>query len=156
MTLKSQANWQQAFIESNLLVIGYNAWAGYLAGEKGVVVCSLNSPYLGITGETFQAYYVPRSRLAPFLNAWLSIPDTVILHNHHINAHILQAVETYNPETDAIVLLESGLNVTFLYLRNLPTTPLISYGIVCKGWEDFYLPHSDHLKLSIAQVKLTD
>ncbi|MGB3534585.1 MAG: hypothetical protein WBA13_13850 [Microcoleaceae cyanobacterium] len=141
MTFKPQADWQQAFIESNLLAIGYNAWAGYLASEQGVVVCNLNTPHLGITGETFQAHYVPRSRLAAFLNAWLSIPDTVILHNHHVNAHILQAVETYNPENDVIVLLESESNVTFLYLRNLPTTPLMSYEIVGKGWEEFYLSY---------------
>ncbi|AOX03146.1 hypothetical protein BJP34_30205 [Moorena producens PAL-8-15-08-1] len=137
MTLKPQANWQQAFIESNLLVLGHNAWAGYLTGEKGVVVCSLNTPHLGITGETFQTYYVPRSRLAPFLNAWLSIPDTAILHNHHVNAHILEAVDSYNPTTELVFLLESSNQVTFFYLKNLPITPPQCYEQICKTWDEF-------------------
>lgn len=58
--------------------------------------------------ETF-ADYVPRSRLAPFLNDWLATPDTMILNHHHITGHILQAVDSYNPETDVILLLASRL-----------------------------------------------
>jgi hypothetical protein len=27
-------DWQQEFIATNLLAIGYNAWAGYLGGER--------------------------------------------------------------------------------------------------------------------------
>ncbi len=154
-TPESQVGWQQAFVATNLLTISYNAWVGYLAGERGAVVCSLSAPRLSVTGETFQSHYVPRSRMAAFLNAWLAAPDTVILQHHHINAHILQAIDAYHPETDAILLLESGLQATFLYLRNLAIAPPQSYEIICKGWEDFQLSDSNRSQMSLFPIDLT-
>lgn len=47
-------DWQQNFISTNLIAIGYNAWLGYLNGERGIVICSTNSPDLGVCGETFK------------------------------------------------------------------------------------------------------
>ncbi|MEG4346442.1 hypothetical protein QUB70_24650 [Microcoleus sp. A003_D6] len=132
-------DWQQDFIATNLLALGYNAWIGYLGGERGAVICSLNSPLLGVAGETFNSYFVPRSRLAPFLNAWLAAPDTVILQHHHMNAHILQEVDNYNPFKDIILLLECANQAIFLNLRNLPISPPDCYQTVCKHWEDFQL-----------------
>ncbi len=49
-------DWQQDLIATNLLVIGYNAWVGYLGGEKGAMICSTNSPVVGIAGETFKTH----------------------------------------------------------------------------------------------------
>ncbi|MDJ0615900.1 MAG: hypothetical protein QNJ63_03965 [Calothrix sp. MO_192.B10] len=137
-------NWQQDFIATNSLAIGYNAWVGYLGGERGAIICSTNSPAIGIAGENFKTYFVPRSRLAPFLNAWLAAPDTVILHHHFMNAHILEAVNTYNPATEAVLLLESFHQVTFFYLKNLPLTPPQCYEQVCKEWTEFQ-PQSTQL-----------
>lgn len=129
--------WQQDLIATNLLAIGYNAWAGYLGGDRGVIVCSTNSPAVGIAGETFKTHFVPRARLAAFLNAWLAAPDTVILRHHFMNAHILEAVDTYNPSTEAVFLLESFNQVTFFYLKNLPITPPQCHEQVCKEWAEF-------------------
>jgi hypothetical protein len=139
MNSKSLKNrdWQQAFVETNLLTIGFNAWNGYLKGGRGAVVCSTNSPTIDNFGETFKAHFVPRRRLAAFLNAWLAAPDSAILQNHFMNGHILQAVDNYNPETDAILLLESGDRASFLYLKNLPMTPRQCYQQVCKEWAEF-------------------
>lgn len=103
-------NWQQEFIATNLLAIGYNAWAGYLGGERGAIICSTNSPKVGIAGESFKTYFIQRSRLAAFLNAWLAVPDTVILRHHFMNAHILEAVDSYNPRTELVFLLHRAIN----------------------------------------------
>jgi hypothetical protein len=130
-------DWQQEFIATNLLAIGYNAWAGYLSGERGALICSTNFPTVGITGESFPSYFVRRSRLAAFLNAWLAAPDTVILRHHFMNAHILEAVNSYNPTTELVFLMESFNQVTFFYLKNLPITPPQCYEQVCKAWEEF-------------------
>ncbi len=130
-------DWQQDLIATNLLALGYNAWTGYLNGERGAVVCSTNTPTMGIAGEGFKAYFVPRSRLAAFLNAWLAAPDTVILRHHFMNAHILEAVDTYNPDTEIVFLLESFHQITFFYLKSLPITPPQCYEQVCKSWEEF-------------------
>jgi hypothetical protein len=130
-------DWQQEFIATNLLAIGYNAWAGYLGGERGALICSTNSPAVGVTGESFQTYFIRRSRLAAFLNAWLVAPDTVILRHHFMNAHILEAVDSYNPMTELVFLMESFNQVTFFYLKNLPISPPHCYEQVCKTWEEF-------------------
>jgi hypothetical protein len=130
-------DWQQALIETNLLTIGFNAWNGYLKAGRGVVICTTNSPLLDRLGETFKSYYVLRSRLAAFLNAWLATPDTVILQGHHLNGHILEAVDNYNPEKDVILLLESGQRVSFFYLKNLPITPPECYQKIRQAWSEF-------------------
>ena len=130
-------DWQQEFIATNLLAIGYNAWTGYLGGERGAIICSTNSPAVGVAGESFRTYFVRRSRLAAFLNAWLAAPDTLILRHHFMNAHILEAVDSYNPTTELVFLLESFNQVTFFYLKNLPITPPHCYEQVCKTWEEF-------------------
>ena len=115
-------DWQQDFIATNLLVIGYNAWVGYSSDEHGAIICSTDSPAIGISGETFKTYFVPRSRLAPFLNAWLVTPGKVILSHHFMNTHILEA----------LLLLEFCHQITFFYLKNLPLTPPQCYEQVCK------------------------
>ena len=130
-------DWQQEFIATNLLAIGYNAWTGYLGGERGAIICSTKSPAVGVAGESFRTYFVRRSRLAAFLNAWLAAPDTLILRHHFMNAHILEAVDSYNPTTELVFLLESFNQVTFFYLKNLPITPPQCYEQVCKTWEEF-------------------
>jgi len=130
-------DWQQDLIATNLLALGYNAWMGYLRGKRGAMICSTNSPAVGITGETFKTYFVPRSRLAACLNAWLASPDTVILRHQFMNAHILDAVDTYNPVQELVLLLESFNQVTFFYLKDLPITPPQCYEQVCKAWDEF-------------------
>ncbi|MHC5848737.1 hypothetical protein [Nostoc sp.] len=135
-------DWQQAFITTNILAIGYNAWIGYLGGERGVVICSTNSQHLSMAGETFKAYFIPRKNLAAFLNAWLAAPDTILLQRHFMNAHILEAVDKYNPQKDVVFLLESGHQAGFFYLTNLPITPPQCYQTVCKEWTEFQPHHT--------------
>ncbi len=149
MLKANSSDWQQALIETNLLVIGYDAWNGYLKTGRGVIVCSTNSPLLDSFGETFKTYFVARPRLAAFLNAWLATPDTVILQGHHMNGHILDAVDNYNPEQEVILLLESGNKVSFYYLKNLPITPPEAHQRVCFTWSEFQLPTNHHYKSKI-------
>jgi hypothetical protein len=145
-------NWQQRLIETNLLIIGFNAWNGYLKAGRGAVVCTTNSPLLDNFGETFKTHFVSRPRLAAFLNTWLAAPDTVILQGHFINSHILEAVDRYNPETDLVLLLESDDHANFIYLRNLPITPHQCYQQVYQEWAEF----QPQFTLAIAQTKNRD
>ncbi len=132
-----ESNWCQDFIASNLLVIGYNAWAGHLSQQRGAIVCSTNSPTVGIGGESFKTHFVGRSRLMPFLNAWLSAPDTGILPHNFMIAHILEVVDNYCPATEVVLLLESFDQATFFYLKNLPITPPQCHEQVRKAWDEF-------------------
>ncbi len=128
---------QQELIAKNLMIIGYNAWAGYLSSDRGALICSTNNPAVSMTGETFNCHYVTRSHLTPLLNTWLGVPDTTMLQRHFTNDHILKAVEVYNPKTEIILLLEFGTQVNFFYLKNLPVTPHSCYEAICKQWQEF-------------------
>ncbi len=139
-----QSDWQDDFIAKNLLVMGYNAWLGYLHSGRGAVICSTNAAKISIDGESFASYFVRRSRLAAFLNAWLAKPDTVILRHHFMSAHIMEAVDSYDPTREVIFLLESWNQVTFFYLKNLPVSPIQCYEWVCKSWQEFQ-PHLEHI-----------
>ncbi len=130
-------DWQQDFVAKNTIAIGYNAWVGYQTGHRGVVIGTTNNPTVGVTGETFPCYFVPRPRLAAFLNAWLDIPHADFSQYGFTSDRILTAADTYNPETDVILLLESGHQVTFFYLKNLPTPPPLCYERICQEWEEF-------------------
>jgi hypothetical protein len=163
------STWHQDFIASNLLVIGYNAWAGHLSHDRGAIICSTTAPAVGIAGESFKTHFVARPRLAPFLNAWLAATDTGILPHHLMNAHILEAVDTYNPATGAVLLMESFNRATFFYLKNLPITPPQCYAQICQNWDEFqpgtnscqnaqlqgiepnYLPQPNHHRNSIGK-----
>ncbi|MEH2248906.1 MAG: hypothetical protein V7K33_04910 [Nostoc sp.] len=54
-----------------------------------------------------------------------------------MSAHILEAVDNYNPQTDVVFLLEYGHQAGFFYLTKLPITPLQCYQSVCKEWVEF-------------------
>ena len=134
---KDRSNWHQDLIATNLLVIGYNAWAGHLRQKRGAIVCSTNSPTLGVGGESFKTHFVGQSNLAPFLNAWLTAPNTAILPHRFMIAHILEVVDNYDPTTEVVLLLESFDQATFFYLKNLPITPPQCYEQVRKTWDEF-------------------
>ena len=135
--INDRSNWHQDFIVSNLLVIGHNAWAGHLSQKRGAIVCSTNSPTVGVGGESFKSHFVGRSRLMPFLNAWLAAPDTAILRHDFMIAHILEVVDNYSPTTEVVLLLESFDRATFFYLKDLPITPPQCYEQVRKTWDEF-------------------
>jgi len=128
---------QQDLIAKNLIIIGYNAWAGYLSSDRGALICSTNHPAVSMTGETFNCHYVTRSHLTPLLNSWLGVPDTTIQQRHLTNNHILEAVDVYDPRTEIILLVESGAEVTFFYLKNLPVDPPECYQTICREGTEF-------------------
>lgn len=131
------SQWQQTFIAGNTIVLGYNAWLSYCKSGRGLLVCSADSPKLTITGATFDVSFITRSRLAPFLNAWLQTSDTVLMQNHSQTVPILEAVDRYDPEADVILLLEAEGQATFFCLEPLPVSPPDCYAKVCDRQSEF-------------------
>ena len=148
--------WQQEFIATNLLVIGYNAWAGHLSHDRGAIICSTTAPAVGIAGESFRTHFVARPRLAPFLNAWLEATDTEILPDRLMNDHILEVVNIYNPATEAVLLMESFNRATFFYLKNLPIPPPQCYAQICQNWDEFQPGTTASQKAQLQSIKPND
>jgi hypothetical protein len=57
-----------------------------------------------------------------------------------------------NPMADAILLLESGAEATFMYLRNLPIPPSECYESICKMWSEFQ-PQTDCFNLDLLKQR---
>ncbi|MEN9208262.1 MAG: hypothetical protein Q6L50_04935 [Gloeomargarita sp. GMQP_bins_120] len=123
------------FITTNHLVLGYNAWAGFLQIGRGAVICTLNRSQ----GEDCPTYFVPRSRLLPLLRAWLVTPDMPLLSHQFWLAHFLQVVDHYDPTREVVLFLEAGAQATFFYLQNLPVPPPRCYAELARREEEFHL-----------------
>lgn len=61
MSKANSPDWQENFIATNLLAIGFNAWNGYLKCDSGAVVCSTNSPLINAFGEMQRMGRIPTS-----------------------------------------------------------------------------------------------
>jgi hypothetical protein len=111
------------FFVQNFLLIGYQAWQGYLNLDRGLVVISSeidlldNSDHaLGdrpILGLNFR--YIPQAQLSIYLQEWL-VPDDAI-------DPILTAVDDYQPATELVFAVESGVKLDIGWCQNLQVLP---------------------------------
>jgi hypothetical protein len=111
------------FFAQNFLLIGYQAWQGYLNLERGLVVISSEidllddtDRYLGdrsIPNLNFR--YIPQAQLAIYLQEWL-VPDEAI-------EPILTAVADYQPHAELVFAVESGVKLDIGWCQNLPVLP---------------------------------
>jgi hypothetical protein len=111
------------FFAQNFLLIGYQAWQGYLNYDRGLVVISSEIDLLNdsdrclgdssILGLNFR--YIPQAQLSIYLQEWL-VPDDSI-------EPIISAVADYQPETELVFAVESGVKLDIGWCQNLPVLP---------------------------------
>lgn len=142
---------------TNFLLIGYTAWKGFIESGRGCVVCYLYEVGLSpsasakkfsflfpsimgrsksiqneenlLPGDITNIHFVTKANLKAYLNEWISGKDAI--------RHILEEVDTYNPETDLLVLIKIGSQIEVNVLPNLAISPYESYKQVCDKWDDF-------------------
>jgi hypothetical protein len=121
----------------NLLWIGYHAWQGYLNCDRGVVVISSNVDLLddsdrhwaGKIEPSLNFRYIPQPQLSFYLQEWL-VPHSAI-------ELILPAVASYQPDTELIFALESGVNVDIGWCQRLKITPPECHQQISRRWSEF-------------------
>ncbi len=74
----------------------------------------------------------------------MAVADTVILKGHLITEYILEAVDNYDTNKAVILVLESGGNCSFFYLKELPLSPPKCHQIISKTWDEFMLSQSSY------------
>jgi hypothetical protein len=123
----------------NLIWIGYHAWQGYLTDERGLVVISSDvdsiedADYLweGRIEPNLNFRYIPQLQLSLYLEEWL-VPIKSI-------ESISSAVANYQPETELVFAIESGVHVDIGWCQRLKTSPPDCYQQICRRWSEFEL-----------------
>ncbi|MEG5056632.1 hypothetical protein QUB60_01930 [Microcoleus sp. A2-C5] len=126
--------WQQGFIHTNLLVIGYTGWKGFESFGRGVVVCDVDTQVLGSTMTNlelipFQIQFIPLNLMGFYLRS-LSVDSSTI-------PSVIAATAKYNPEQDILLLLKFGCQTEVNLLSKLAISPADCYEQVCRRWEEF-------------------
>ncbi|MBE9095250.1 MULTISPECIES: hypothetical protein [unclassified Tychonema] len=126
--------WQQGFIHTNLLVIGYTGWKGFESFGRGVVVCDVDTQVLDSTMTSlesipFHIQFIPINLMEFYLRS-LSVDSSNI-------PFVIAATAKYNPEQDILLLLKFGRQTEVNLLSKLAIPPADCYEQVCRRWEEF-------------------
>jgi hypothetical protein len=123
----------------NFLLIGYRAWQGYLNFDRGVVVISSevdllddSDPHCGdLLAPSLNFRYIPQPQLALYLQEWLLSSQSI--------SPILTAVTNYQPHTELIFAIESGVNLDIGWCQRLKISPPDCYEQICRRLSEFEL-----------------
>jgi hypothetical protein len=123
----------------NWLWIGYYAWQGYLTSDRGLVVISSDVDVMdgsdysweGSLAPNLNFRYITQLQLSPYLEEWL-VPVNSI-------ESILNATTDYQPHTELIFAVESGINLDVGWCQHLKTKPTECYQQVCRRWSEFQI-----------------
>ncbi len=126
---------------TNFLLIGYTAWKGFSKVGRGVVFCQIKKvdlpqvPFLHVRGkyhtadEIVSTHFLAKTELVAYLHEWMVGKETVI--------RIVQAVDSYNPQQDMIILAKEGSQIEVDILQNSVMTPIECYQQVRQNWNEF-------------------
>jgi hypothetical protein len=135
------------FFAQNFLLIGYQAWQGYLNCGRGLVVISSeidllddSDRYLGdrsILGLNFR--YIPQAQLLIYLQEWLVPDDSLAEPLYQRIEPIISAVADYQPEAELVFAVESGVKLDIGWCQNLPVLPPACYQQIDRRLSEFQL-----------------
>ena len=123
----------------NFLWIGYQAWQGYLNCDRGLVVISSEVDLMDdsdhhwgdLLEPSLNFRYTPQPQLSIYLQEWL-VPDRSI-------DPILTAVANYQPQTELVFAIESGINLDIGWCQRLKISPPDCHQQICRRWSEFQL-----------------
>jgi hypothetical protein len=126
-------------LTQNFMWVGYHAWQGYLTSDRGVIVishdpsrsASFDQQWGDSSQHCLNFRYIPQLQLPLYLQEWL-VPAIAI-------ESILPAVASYQPDTELIFALESGVNVDIGWCQRLKISPPECYGQISRRWSEFQL-----------------
>ncbi|APD47117.1 hypothetical protein BM449_00740 [Synechococcus sp. SynAce01] len=127
-------SWEPRFLEQNSLLIGHAAWQGYGDSGAGMLFCELASPVpleldWRYQSVTFSRQYLGRDQVAARLRRHGLGPEA-------INPS-LDALNTYDPAREVVVMLCGHGCELIALLRNLRTAPPACFEQVERRWSEF-------------------
>jgi hypothetical protein len=122
----------------NFLWIGYQAWQGYLNCDRGLVVISSEVDLFddsdnrwGRLEPGLNFRYLPQLQLSIYLQEWLVSGRSI--------DPILTAVADYQPQTELVFAVESGVNLDIGWCKSLKISPPDCHQQICRRWSEFQL-----------------
>jgi hypothetical protein len=128
-------DWQNHFIQQNLLLLGYAAWDGYLHQGRGVLICKVIDVIpISINWQVervqFAQRFIPEVQIGSDLQESGLEPAAI--------APLLQAVATYDPAYEIVVLIQ-GNGTIDINLLQPKMTPPHCHEQVKRRWAEFQL-----------------
>lgn len=126
---------------TNFLLIGYTAWKGFSKVGRGVVFCQIKKVYLPhipflrvpekyqTADEVVSTHFLAKAELVAYLHEWM-VGEEII-------TSIFQAVDSYNPRQDMIILAKGGSQIEVDILQKPVMTPIECYQQVRQRWDEF-------------------
>jgi hypothetical protein len=123
----------------NFLWIGYQAWQGYLNSDRGLIVISSELDLMDSTDDRWEGLlepslnfrYIPQPQLSIYLQEWLVDVKSIAL--------IVSAVANYQPQTELVFAIESGMNLDIGWCQSLKISPLDCYQQIWRRSSEFEL-----------------
>jgi hypothetical protein len=128
-----------SLLTQNFLWIGYWAWQGFLNYDRGLTVISSELDLLDNSDDRWSDFrepnlnfrYIPQAQLAIYLQEWLVDSKSI--------APIIQAVANYQPQTELVFAIESGMNLDIGWCQSLKISPPDCYQQVSRRSSEFQL-----------------
>ncbi len=134
--------WQTGYIHTNLMMIGYLAWSGFLQFGRGFVVCTVDEAAIAssttpLTLSPFMAQFIPAAQLSTALSL-ASLTGTLPYSGDPTAILTLQEqTNDYDPNRDAMILLIASGRIEASLLHNMAIAPQDCYQQVCDRWAEF-------------------
>lgn len=127
-------DWIARFIDSNLLLLGYTAWEGYINFGRGLVVCEVKKPVnnLGkweIEMMGCELKFIPESQVINYLQKSQLDRETIL--------DFLEILTTYYPNDEIALLWEGNGQIELNLLQGLAISPAECHAQVRKRWSEF-------------------
>ncbi|BAZ06401.1 hypothetical protein [Calothrix sp. NIES-3974] len=126
---------------TNFLLIGYTAWKGFSKVGRGVVFCQIKKvdlPHVTVimvpekhqtVDEVVSTHFLAKAELIAYLHEWMVEKEII--------TSIFQAVDSYNPRQDMIILAKEGSQIEVDILQKPVITPIECYQQVRQRWDEF-------------------
>lgn len=126
--------WQKSFIHSNLMMIGYFAWQGFIQNGRGVLICDVDRKSIdpcntGLEVTPFIAKFIAEQELIKSIQAFSLDQDLITV--------LVNAVSNYAPTQEIVLLMNLNQNLEINLLQNLKIFPPDCYAQVSRRWEEF-------------------
>jgi hypothetical protein len=133
--------WQTGYIHTNLLMIGYLAWSGFLQFGRGFVVCTVDEAAIAtnttpLTLSPFTAQFIPAAQLSTVLSL-ASMTGTLPACEPTEIPVLQKQANDYDPNRDVMILLIANGRMEASLLHNLAIAPQDCHQQVRDRWEEF-------------------
>jgi hypothetical protein len=128
-------NWQNQFLQENLIPLGHAAWQGFITQGRGMVVCDVSIKAGSADRNSdiveYTARFVPLSGVSTYLQT-LSLEAPLI-------ERLIDIVQTYDPVQTILLVMNENGRADINLLQHLAISTTDCYQQMQRRWSEFQL-----------------